>query len=261
MADRRSRGDEASDLAVAPPDESCIAVEGSSCPMQGEVESEGVSEIAGSDPESVDGRNSDDDEEAQRTVVECPVDIDSGDTRSGVEAFTVESVDNSSGVVELGFNTNGDGNIATSLRSSETVKYDTDFMASDSFGGSRDGYYFGRGDQGLGYYRDQATKGGSEMLELGTGESVALYDDGELSDDGQNIGCALLEESEAAVLDVGSAEPSADAEPTAGGAAVVEELGVEAPSTQQTNEDESDPTAALFGQSIRLESSLHWVLL
>ncbi|EEQ97526.1 conserved hypothetical protein [Perkinsus marinus ATCC 50983] len=254
VTNRRSRGDGTSDLAVAAPDESCIAVEGSSCPMQGEMESEGVSEVAGSDPESVDGRNNDDDEEVQGTVVESPVDIDSGDTRSEIEAFTVESVDNRSGIVELGFNTE-------SQRSSETVKSDTDFMASDSFGGSRDGYYFGRGDQGLGYYRDQATKGGSELLELGTGESVALYDDGELpGGDGQNIGCELLKESEAAVLDVGSGEPSADAEPTAG-VAVVEELGVEAPSTQQTNEDESDPTAALFGQSIRLESSLHWVLL
>ncbi|KAF4706717.1 PIH1 domain containing [Perkinsus olseni] len=160
----------------------------------------------------------------------------------------VEGSEKSSSVVELGFET-------ISQRSQDIEEDDGDFMASDTFEGPRVGYYFGMGNEGLGYYKDSeaaCTKQESETPEV---EGAGLYGDGQ--------GCELLEGSVISEASARAPEPLVIAESTSIPVENSEkaESRDEADSSQQAEDNGVDPAAALLGQSVRLESSLPWILL
>ncbi|KAF4695977.1 PIH1 domain containing [Perkinsus olseni] len=197
------------------------------------------------------GDEVDDDRVLAATDVADSSDQCSGGDPENISSSTesaVEGSEKSSSVVELGFET-------ISQRSQDIEEDDGDFMASDTFEGPRVGYYFGMGNEGLGYYKDSeaaCTKQKSETLE---DEGAGLYGDGQ--------GCEPLEGSVISEARARAPEPLVIAESTSVPVENSEkaESRDEADSSQQAEDNGVDPAAALLGQSVRLESSLPWILL
>ncbi|KAF4725796.1 PIH1 domain containing, partial [Perkinsus olseni] len=181
---------------------------------------------------------------------------DSSDQCSGGDPENISSStegavggsEKSSSVVELGFET-------ISRWSQDIEEDDGDFMASDTFEGPRVGYYFGMGDGGLGYYKDSEAACTKEESATPEDEGAGLYGDGR--------GCEPLEGSVISEARARAPEPLVIAESISVPVENSEKAGSreEADCSHQAEDNEVDPAAALLGQSVRLESSLPWILL